>query len=133
MKLKVIFKILIISLVAIMLLNTVVFAASDTPSDESTSYTSPTQFDELKAEDDHTVSKLIIKTFSIALNLLRIVALGWAVIMLIFIAMKYMISTPDIRGQLKTDMPTYALGALLLFGASGLLQIVTYFVNDVFN
>jgi hypothetical protein len=43
-----------------------------------------------------------------------------------------MISTPQIKGQLKSDMPTYIFGAVLLFGAAGLMHLIELFVNDVF-
>lgn len=125
MKLKRTLKILIIFMIAISIFTTVAFA-------NPTSYDSPTQFDAFAADESHPVSKIITNALNIGLNLLRIVALGWAIIMLIFIAMKYMISTPDIRGQLKKDMPTYVLGSILLFGASGILKLLTYFTNDTF-
>jgi hypothetical protein len=37
------------------------------------------------------------------------------------------------KAALKEDMRTYIIGALLLFGASGLLTLVQYFVDDFFT
>ena len=78
-----------------------------------------------------TLGELILKVFSIFLALIRIIALGWAIIMLISVAIKYMSGSPQIKAQLKTDVPTYMIGAAILFGASGILTILKWLVDDV--
>ena len=60
----------------------------------------------------------------------RVVALSWAVLMLISIAIKYMTANAQIKAQLKTDIPTYIIGAVILFGASGILTLIKYFIDD---
>ena len=50
--------------------------------------------------------------------------------MAISIATKYMTGSPHIKSQLKTDMPTYVIGAAILFGAAGIITLVQYFVDD---
>ena len=63
--------------------------------------------------------------------MVRDIALGWAIIMAAAIGIKYMTGSPQIKSQLKTDMPTYVVGALLLFGAAGLMRLLQVFTEDV--
>ena len=51
--------------------------------------------------------------------------------MAVSIAIKYMSGSPQIKSQLKTDMPTYVIGAILLFGATGIMSILSRFVKDI--
>ena len=81
--------------------------------------------------DDKTVGGMISKALGIILTIVRTIALGWGIIMAIAIAMKYMTGSPQVKSQLKTDMPTYIIGALLLFGAAGLLTLLQVFTEDV--
>ena len=80
-----------------------------------------------------TVGGLIVRGLGVILNLVRIVALGWAIIMLIVIAIKYMSASPQAKGQLKTDMPTYLIGSVILFGTAGILKLITMFMGENFN
>lgn len=127
MRLKTIFKILIVFLLLIMVSN-IVFAEN---------LIDPNQFEgygnlEIPGTDK-TAESLIVRVLGVLLTLLRILALGWAIIMCFAIAVKYMIAKPATKTQLKLDMPTYVIGAVLLFGASGLMKLLQYFVEDVFK
>lgn len=85
------------------------------------------------ATKNGTVGDLMYKIFGIILGLVRIVSLGYAIIMLIAIAGKYMTGSAQIKSQIKTDIPTYLIGAVVLFGANGILTIINYFVQENFN
>ena len=50
--------------------------------------------------------------------------------MCLAIAVKFMIAKPEIKATLKLDLPTYIIGAVLLFGASGIMTLLKYFVDD---
>lgn len=128
MRLKTIFKILIVFLLLIMVSN-IVFAEN---------LIDPNQFDPYAApitigSSNKSVESLIVRALGVLLTLLRTIALGWAIIMCFAIAVKYMIAKPATKTQLKLDMPTYVIGAVLLFGASGLMKLLQYFVEDVFK
>lgn len=127
MKKKVFFKILIIFVIFIIVLTTQVMATAKYTSED---LVDPTQFDPYKSNSTSKIDKVINNGLGIALSLIRNAALGWAIIMLTYIAIKYMISTPEIKGQLKKDVPTYVFGAILLFGSAGIMQLITYFVGD---
>ncbi|MCR5185695.1 MAG: hypothetical protein K6D97_01070 [Clostridia bacterium] len=58
------------------------------------------------------------------LGIVRIVGITVAVVMLAVIACKYMTLAPGDRANLKKYIPIYVKGALVLFGASGLVGII---------
>lgn len=76
------------------------------------------------------VDNTINRTLGVALDIIRIVTFCIALLLLIIIGIKYMISTPEIRAELKKDLPTYFIGVIILFAASGILRFITYFVGD---
>jgi len=78
-----------------------------------------------------TVGGLIFIVGGYILNIARIIALSWAILMLISIAIKYMTGSAQIKAQLKTDIPTYLIGSVILFGSAGLLTLIQYFMEDV--
>lgn len=122
MKIRRFLKILIIFLILIISITTNSFAAGD--------YSSVDQFDSYNLAEGTIVGNVTTNALQIVLTIVRNVALGWAFLMLIVIALKYMVATPDVKGQLKKDIPTYCVGAVLLFGASGLMQLLVYIVGD---
>ena len=61
---------------------------------------------------------------SAILGIIRIVGMAVAVIMLVVVACKYMLSAPGDRADLKKYIPLYITGAIVLFGASGLVGLI---------
>jgi len=95
-------------------------------------YLSRNQFDPYPPNDSSKITQIIDNFLNIGLSLLRYASIGWAIGMLLFIAVKYMLSSnPWKKSQLKVDLYTYAIGAVLLFGAAGILKLISYFVEDV--
>jgi hypothetical protein len=130
MKIKTIFRILIIFLILIICTNIGVYAVS------GGDYTNVHQFEAYTAETNvigtnKTAEQIAVNALSFILGLLRIIALGWAFIMCMVIGIKYMVAKPQVKAILKTDLSTYFIGAILLFGASGLMTLLKYFVDDV--
>lgn len=78
-------------------------------------------------------SEVADKTQSIGnqvLGIVQVVAIAVAVIMLVVLAIKYLTSSPNEKADVKKSMWTYLIGAIVLFGASGILQIIKNFVVD---
>jgi len=65
------------------------------------------------------------------LGIVQVVAMGIAVIMLVVLAIKYISAAPSEKADIKKSMITYIVGAVLLFGATGILQIVKTFTNTM--
>ena len=65
-----------------------------------------------------------------ALNIVQIVGMGVAVIMLIVLAIKYISAAPGDKAEIKKHAVVYIVGAVVLFGAAGLLEIIQKFAQD---
>jgi hypothetical protein len=129
MKVKNIFKIIIIFLVLTVLIS---FSYSSMAFNED--YGNPKQFEDPSYNKWENIGGLHVKKFSKSLigrilTILRIIVMAWAIIMLLLIGIKYMTSAPQIKAQLKMDIPTYVIGAILLFGAAGVMKLIEYFAD----
>ena len=59
-----------------------------------------------------------------AMALAQVIAVGVAVIMLVVLAMKYMLSAPGDRATVKKHAVVYIVGAVIMFSASAILEII---------
>ena len=59
----------------------------------------------------------------------KIVAVGLALIMLAVLAMKYMSAAPGEKATIKKHAVVYIVGAIVLFGAAGILNIIETFAT----
>jgi len=77
------------------------------------------------AKDFTDVAKSII-------TITQVIGVGVAVIMLIVLGMKYMTASVGERAEIKKHMVVYVVGAVVLFAASGILEIIKRF-SDMVN
>ncbi|MGN1299375.1 MAG: hypothetical protein ACI4UE_05280 [Candidatus Scatovivens sp.] len=85
------------------------------------------------ANDDET-GQGISETRKIIGRIITIVQLfgvSISVIMLIILGMKYMIASAGDKAEIKKHLTTYVVGAVVLFGSAGILEIVKNFFIDV--
>lgn len=64
---------------------------------------------------------------------LKYICVSIAIVILIVISMKYMISAPQDRADIKKHAVPFVIGSVVLFGASGIIQIIQSFakiIND---
>lgn len=67
------------------------------------------------------------------ISLASTVGAGVAIIMLIVIGMKYVHANPAEKADAKKDLPGYVVGAVILFGVSGLLRLLQVFIDGNLN
>lgn len=111
-------------LMAIMLvvaLTSTVFAASYSGWD---SYTP-------SAQDSTGASESIANMSNTILSIVQVVGMAVAVIMLIVLAIKYISAAPSDKAEIKKHAVVYVVGAVVLFGASGILAIVRQFAKNI--
>lgn len=77
--------------------------------------------------DATDASKEIITSI---LSVVRIVAAAIAIIILIVIACKYILASAGDRADIKKYAVNYIIGAIILFGASGILSIIKELIGD---
>ena len=61
----------------------------------------------------------------------QVIGVGVAVIMLIVLAIKYISAAPSDKAEIKKHMVVYVVGAIVLFAASGILEIIKRFAGMV--
>lgn len=88
-------------------------------------------FDNVKADTGttNTVSKIM----ATIINVIQIVGMGVAIIMLVYVAIKYMSAAPSDKADFKKSATGYIVGAVVLFAASGILQLVKNFATTTIN
>lgn len=74
-------------------------------------------------------SKVSIIMASI-LQVVRIVGAGLAVAILLILGIKYTIASASDRADIKKSATTYVIGAIIMFGASGLLGIIQEIIEN---
>jgi hypothetical protein len=72
----------------------------------------------------------ISKVIGAVLYITKIIAVGVALIMLAVLAIKYMSSAPGDRATIKKHAVVYIVGAIVLFGAAGILNIIQQFSTN---
>ncbi len=65
------------------------------------------------------------------ITITRIICAGVAIIMLIVLAMKYMLSAPGDRATIKKHAVVYIVGAVIMFACTGILGIIQNFAGNI--
>lgn len=91
----------------------------------------PTDKDITGVQDKSGAGVSIAVMIGILLNVIQVIAVGVAVIMLAVLAIKYMSAAPNDKAEIKKHAVVYVVGAVVLFGASGILQIIKQFAGTI--
>lgn len=130
MKENILIKVISVLLIAVLAISSLspVYAEGEGKATTATAsdWKSTTQFD---GKNDSTIDGTAQKIIGAILGVTRIIAVGIAIIMLIVVAMKYMMSAPGDRADIKKHAVVYVVGAVVLFGASGILSIIEKFAS----
>ena len=68
-----------------------------------------------------------------ALGVVQVIGIGIAAIMVIALAVKYMTSAPNEKAELKKHAIPYVVGAVIMFGAGGVIGIIRQFAFATLN
>ena len=129
-------KIIVVIVVMLMLLsiysNNFISSAEDSPAPKGGSGDGySTKMSELLGNEwysnDDSVTKITNPVETI-INVVRVIGMCVAIVMLLVVAMKYMTSAGD-KAEIKKSAIIYVVGALVLFGAVGLLSIISQFAG----
>lgn len=61
----------------------------------------------------------------------KTICVGVAIIMIIVLAMKYLMSAPSDRADIKKHAVVYIVGAVIMFACSGILSIIQAFATNI--
>ena len=76
-------------------------------------------------------STSVTKIIGALINIIQIIGSGVAIIMLIVLAIKYISAAPGDKADIKKHAVVYVVGAIVLFAATGILQIIKNFSTNV--
>lgn len=121
-------KIIKVSLIFILMLS-FMFSVLQTISNAGDSSYSDMMGELIKADYSDTTGtgEKVTKMSATILTSIRIVGLAVAVVMLLVVAMKYMTAAPGDKADIKKSAIQYIVGAVVLFGAVGILTIISEF------
>lgn len=83
------------------------------------------------AQDTSGAADSINRIVGSVLTIVQVIGCGVAVIMLIVLAIKYISAAPGDKADIKKHAVVYVVGAVVLFAASGILQIVKNFAGNI--
>lgn len=83
------------------------------------------------AKDESGAGKSVLNIIQAILVIVQVVAMGIAVIMLIVLAIKYMVSAPSDKASIKNSAIQYVVGAVVLFSTAGILGIIRNFSTNI--
>lgn len=95
-------------------------------------FAKPSDFDNTGVNDEN-VNNLVNNTAVTIISIARIVGVTIAIVMLLVVAMKYMTSSAGDRADIKKHAVAYVVGAIVLFGAVGILGIIDKFAQQAFS
>ena len=78
----------------------------------------------LKSNVDGTPINKVRELAQSAITITQVIGVGVALITLIVLAMKYMVSAPNERAEITKHARMYVIGAVVLFGSVGILEII---------
>lgn len=88
---------------------------------------------DITAQTDTAIATSTKNVAGQILGVVQIIAVAVAVIMLIVLAIKYISSAPNDKAEIKKHAVIYVVGAVLLFGAAGILELIQQFAGDAFK
>ena len=83
-----------------------------------------------KAETSNTGNQ-VQTSANIVIGIIQAIGIAAAIIMLIMVAIKYLSAAPGEKADIKKSIIIYAVGAVLLFAATGILGIIQGFANEI--
>ena len=75
------------------------------------------------------VRQLLQKIMGTIINTIKIVGTGISIIMLVYVAIKYMSAAPSEKAEFKKSATAYIVGAVVLFAASNILGVIADFAT----
>ena len=80
--------------------------------------------------DKSGASNAVTNIIGSIINIAQIIGMGVAIIMLIVLAIKYIAAAPEGKAEIKKNATIYIVGAIILFAAAAILQIIKNFAIE---
>ena len=114
--------IVLVAAFALMMFSQVALATSASETDVSEMFSGKT--------DNSGASNAVTNIIGSIINIAQIIGMGVAVIMLVVLAIQYISAAPEGKAEIKKNSTIYIVGAIILFSAAAILQIVKNFAES---
>ena len=91
------------------------------------------KLDSFNDADAGKSGETVEKVMGSVIKLISTVGAGVAVIMLVVIGIQYVTKGAEGRAEAKKDLTGYLIGAVILFGISGILRLLNMFIDANIN
>lgn len=81
-------------------------------------------------QGDSNVTGVAENIVGTAITVIRIVGTGMAIIMLTYVAIKYMTAAPSEKADFKKSATAFVVGAIVLFAATNILAVIANFATS---
>ena len=81
-------------------------------------------------EDKSGASNAVTNIIGSIINIAQIVGMGVAIIMLVVLAIQYIAAAPEGKAEIKKNATIYIVGAIILFAAAAILEIIKQFAEQ---
>ena len=85
---------------------------------------------EIESTGNPATANSVENIIGAVLYIAKIIAVGLALVMLAALAIKYMSAAPGEKATIKKHAVVYVVGAIVLFGAAGILNIIETFATS---
>lgn len=85
------------------------------------------------ADKNTAINDKLVEIRGNALGVAQVIGVCVAVCMLIFVAIKYLTSSPNERADVKKYVIPFVIGAICIFAAVGLVQLISVIANEMAN
>jgi len=85
------------------------------------------------SQDSGRAGNKVTSVMGAIINIASTVGAGIAIIMLVVIGINYISKGAEGKAEAKKDLTGYVIGAVILFGVSGLLKLIQMFIDGNLN
>ncbi len=128
---KINFKSIIIKLIVVLSVLAILFGTFSTVFSEGDGNFNPSEFDNGGVSSE--VDNLVQNSAGTTVAVLRVVSVAIAIIVLLVIAMKYMISSAGDRADIKKHAVAYVIGTFILFSAAQIIALLIDIADKTFS
>ena len=121
----------VMKMLAIMLVALMVVAVSSQAVLAATQKDDSMKLDQFKNGDQSGASESAQNIIGALITIVQIIGTGVAIIMLIVLAIKYISAAPGDKADIKKHAVVYVVGSIILFAATGILQIIKSFSSNI--
>lgn len=86
-------------------------------------------FDALENGEVKKAGNRAMDIFGSIINVAQVIGVGISILVLVVVGIQYVVAAPSAKAMIKTKATNYVIGAVLIFSAAAILQIIKMFMT----